>query len=360
LVFFGDRASELMKQETFSIAAYPLQSETLADRAIISRTAALLVNLACVAISANATTIISDAFSGINGAAIDGRTPDGTDLPGGTEYVTTAGNGVPIPVILTGSGNPAPTASTGFHSSASISIASTGTYVKPIQFVISADLCVNTITGSGTSEGRGVALGFYSVANPRASDDSTNFTGLVFGNNSGSGTLYLYIAGTGVVGSVTVLNGTLNTTSFYNVTYTVNTANGSLSNILFNGTAVVGLPATTAFTDAATSRAAFYGSSDSGGRTGYVDNFTVSTAVGAGLAGDYNHNGIVDAADYTVLRDGLGSTFTQADYDVWKSNFGAHAGSGSGATAAVPEPATLWMLLAGVLTLCYRRRATAL
>ena len=87
-----------------------------------------------------------------------------------------------------------------------------------------------------------------------------------------------------------------------------------------------------------------------------------------GLAGDYNGNGIVDAADYTVWRDHLGQSITlpndttpgsvtQADYDVWKSNFGNHSGSGAGANAAVPEPATLTMLLAGMLTVCVLRCA---
>ncbi len=85
-----------------------------------------------------------------------------------------------------------------------------------------------------------------------------------------------------------------------------------------------------------------------------------------GLAGDYNGNGIVDAADYTVWRDHLGQSVTlfndttpgsvtQADYNVWKSNLGNHAGSGSGANAAVPEPTTLLMLLAGTLAICSRR-----
>jgi hypothetical protein len=60
------------------------------------------------------------------------------------------------------------------------------------------------------------------------------------------------------------------------------------------------------------------------------------------LAGDFNHNGIVDTADYVVWRKGLGTTYTQADYDVWRTHFGQAAGSGSGAnlSAAVPEPAT--------------------
>ena len=49
---------------------------------------------------------------------------------------------------------------------------------------------------------------------------------------------------------------------------------------------------------------------------------------------------------------------TQLDYDFWKANFGNHAGIGAGAipTTGVHEPATLWMFLTGILTLCSRRR----
>jgi hypothetical protein len=82
----------------------------------------------------------------------------------------------------------------------------------------------------------------------------------------------------------------------------------------------------------------------------------------SGLAGDYNGNAIVDAADYTVWRDHLGQSITlpndttpgsvtQADYDVWKSNFGNHSGSGSGASAAVPEPTSQLLLLSGILAI---------
>jgi hypothetical protein len=87
------------------------------------------------------------------------------------------------------------------------------------------------------------------------------------------------------------------------------------------------------------------------------------------VVGDYNHNGIADAADYTVWRDSLGQTgiglaadgdnnhvVDAADYNIWKSNFGLTAGSGSAASNAVPEPSTLLMLVAGIMTICPRRR----
>lgn len=73
------------------------------------------------------------------------------------------------------------------------------------------------------------------------------------------------------------------------------------------------------------------------------------------LPGDFNNDGTVDAADYTVWRNGLGSQYTAAQYDDWKANFGnsldgAGAGllpSGPGATgfaSAVPEPSTMLLV----------------
>ena len=80
------------------------------------------------------------------------------------------------------------------------------------------------------------------------------------------------------------------------------------------------------------------------------------------VAGDYNSNGVVDAADYTVWRDRLGGTtlandggispgvVDQADYNFWKSRFGATTGSGSLSSGAVPEPGML-ALVSGLLAL---------
>jgi len=98
-----------------------------------------------------------------------------------------------------------------------------------------------------------------------------------------------------------------------------------------------------------------------------ANDWIMLTTAGAGLAGDYNGNGTVDAADYTIFRDNLGgdsavlggngsgaATVVVADYDLWKQNFGP---SGTGSTAAVPEPTGL--ILLGLVVgscLCGRRR----
>jgi hypothetical protein len=67
------------------------------------------------------------------------------------------------------------------------------------------------------------------------------------------------------------------------------------------------------------------------------------------VLGDYNSNGVVDAADYVLWRDGgplqnegdTPGTVNQADYEFWRSRFGATTGGVSGlAVATIPEPAT--------------------
>ena len=74
--------------------------------------------------------------------------------------------------------------------------------------------------------------------------------------------------------------------------------------------------------------------------------------------GDFNSDGIVDSGDYVVWRKGLGTTYTQADYDVWQAHFGEVAGSGSelGGHAAVPEPAAVVLMLCGVAGIFQGRR----
>lgn len=90
------------------------------------------------------------------------------------------------------------------------------------------------------------------------------------------------------------------------------------------------------------------------------------TAPPAGVAGDYNGNGVVDAADYVVWRNGgpllnegasIGVT-DSADYDFWRAHFGATSGSGSSlGGAAVPEPCSVGIVMVGLtLAVAIRRR----
>ena len=67
--------------------------------------------------------------------------------------------------------------------------------------------------------------------------------------------------------------------------------------------------------------------------------------------GDYNQNGIVDAADYVVWRTSIGG---QLAYDAWRAQFGSAAvGLGSGST--VPEPTSMGIALLAALSLMRMR-----
>jgi phospholipase/lecithinase/hemolysin len=87
------------------------------------------------------------------------------------------------------------------------------------------------------------------------------------------------------------------------------------------------------------------------------------------LAGDYNGNHVVEAADYTVWRNSLGQTgmglaadgngdniIDRLDYDVWKSHYGETSGTTANWVASpavatarsdVPEPASAVLVLIG-------------
>lgn len=100
--------------------------------------------------------------------------------------------------------------------------------------------------------------------------------------------------------------------------------------------------------------------------TGFLNIWNVAEV--APLAGDYNFDGKVDAADYTVWRDTSGQsgaglpadgngdgTVNEADYLLWTSNYGATA-QFSGAVS-VPEPTCVCIaLLAAALSTTLRAR----
>jgi len=95
---------------------------------------------------------------------------------------------------------------------------------------------------------------------------------------------------------------------------------------------------------------------------------TTLVLISDGLPGDFNRDGTVNAADYTVWRNSLGQTGNVAadanedntvdadDYAMWRANFGRSETGSVGSLAAVPEPATtvLALFAACGLALCCR------
>jgi hypothetical protein len=86
--------------------------------------------------------------------------------------------------------------------------------------------------------------------------------------------------------------------------------------------------------------------------------------------GDFNSDGFVNLADYSLWRDSLGSTTLLAadangngridtlDYTVWKSHFGSRLASGAAAVVGetVPEPSALLVALFAVAGLLARKK----
>lgn len=99
------------------------------------------------------------------------------------------------------------------------------------------------------------------------------------------------------------------------------------------------------------------------------------TNIRVSVPGDYNNNGVVDAADYVVWRKSNGTntqlqnevsgttpgSVTNEDYTAWRARFGNTSGSGSGlgGAASVPEPAAFGLLFAALLCVSTSSRFVA-
>jgi hypothetical protein len=91
------------------------------------------------------------------------------------------------------------------------------------------------------------------------------------------------------------------------------------------------------------------------------DNLTVTDVPAAGLPGDFNSDGKVDASDYVAIRKqfpDITSGGGLTAITTWRANFGNPPGSGSGASlsTSIPEPASLLLLLLGAGCCCWSIR----
>jgi hypothetical protein len=93
--------------------------------------------------------------------------------------------------------------------------------------------------------------------------------------------------------------------------------------------------------------------------------FDLFSAPPAGLTGDFNGDGAVDAADYVQWRDGgtlqneggiTPGMATPDDYQTWRSNFGKTATGAASFGAAVPEPRVAALMAIGMLAMAWMRR----
>jgi hypothetical protein len=98
-------------------------------------------------------------------------------------------------------------------------------------------------------------------------------------------------------------------------------------------------------------------------------NSLVLQAISPTFPGDFNRDGIVDAADYVVWSTTEG---TSQSYDVWRTNFGQYvcaincvgsgAGRGNGISAStnarVPEPSS-WVFLSFGIAVAFSHRTFA-
>jgi hypothetical protein len=97
--------------------------------------------------------------------------------------------------------------------------------------------------------------------------------------------------------------------------------------------------------------------------TGNILRLTATSANPPMLTGDFNNNGVVDAADYVLWRNGgpLMNDPTNGvqpeDYNVWRANFGKTAGSAASLAASVPEPASCVIMLLTVASACFVSRS---
>jgi uncharacterized repeat protein (TIGR03803 family) len=196
----------------------------------------------------------------------------------------------------------------------------------------------------------------------------TNGVGTVFKLDVGTGTLTTLASFDGANGrtpyaGLTVdVAGNLYGTTTYGGTYDrgtifkVDATSNALTTLISFSTANGSYPYGSLIADPAGN---LYGTTHSGA-IGFGSVFKLTdagfvTAVAPDLPGDFNSDGVVDAADYTMWRDTNGAA---EQYEVWRTNYGEVAGNAvvTSPSEAVPEPTGVASLVMGAAVVVRVRR----
>lgn len=245
------------------------------DRSILSRAAVAAVIILVTVGSIQGAIIISDDFD-VPGTwdqrVVTGVGPNLANLPGGTWQEAHGWDWAEPRTRGSGFGGVPNAAQLQDDTGLAVSIMDAGSYIKPSQFSISADIAIT----AGDAGVGAVALGFYTAAPPPADraggagiTERTNFTGLLV-DDGGS----LQLIESGLLVGLAIDGPDLDRNTLYRLIYDVDTSTGSISNVSLDGNPFTFT--TSAFSGSATAYAAFLAS---GGQNtdGAVDNFTVSS-----------------------------------------------------------------------------------
>ena len=185
---------------------------------------------------------------------------------------------------------------------------------------------------------------------PNASD-----SGVVGVTKSGSGK-WILTGNNSYTGLTRIENGTLSITNPYLADASdVRIFSGGIFDLNFSGNDLID----ELFFDGAPQAAGTWGAIGNGLAANQSAFFTGTGVLQVGmfnistLLGDYNQNGVVDAADYIVWREAAAAGATtltnrsgnitgavgQADYNFWRSRFGMAVATGAALSGGVPEPA---------------------
>ena len=93
---------------------------------------------------------------------------------------------------------------------------------------------------------------------------------------------------------------------------------------------------------------------------GFILEGQIVASRGLGVPGDFNFDGDVNGIDFLLLQQGFGSTYDDSDYAAWEQNFGYTSPAIAAASAAIPEPSSILILISAYPAFAALRRRRVL